>query len=115
MYCSRYTVINYDYNGIDIHPIPKTRKDKLTIYPKFNELLLEENRKYRNIIGEEFLYKNQNLLRFELQLSDYRQIRRFFKILKKGKIMLKDLLNSSANPLMSAMLELGLMEVKSDL
>ena len=29
--------------------------------------------------------------------------------------MLKDLLNSSANPLMSAMLELGLMEVKSDL
>ena len=78
-------------------------------------MLLEENRKYRNIIGEEFLYKNQNLLRFELQLNDYRQIRRFFKILKKGKIMLKDLLNSSANPLMSAMLELGLMEVKSDL
>lgn len=109
LYCNKYIVIDYEYGGIDIHPIPKTRKDKLTIYPKFNELSLEENRIYRNIIGTDFMYENENLLRFELQLNDYRQIRRFFDMEKNQPIMLKDLLNSSKNPLMREMSELGLL------
>lgn len=98
-FSDKYTINSYDKQGIIIKPKAKSKKETLIIYSKHKEITQKKNIIYQNIIGREYIDKIKNLLRFELHLYNFERMRKYFHIEKNKCVILKDLLNSSAQPL----------------
>lgn len=110
----KYYIKKYENSGISVAPIAKSKKENLIIYPKYHQLRKAKQKQLREIIGYEYLSQCKNILRFELQLKSYKEIRHYFKLEKNQEIMLKDLLMSSENPLITKLVELGIREDNMD-
>ena len=77
---------------------PKTLKNyRYNVYLKGVELRKFENKEYRKIFDEEFLSQADNIIRFELQLRTYEDLRHAFNLSNRPPTLI-DILSSQNNP-----------------
>lgn len=97
----KFKVETYKHGGLVFRSTRKTVKDRLTVYPKYIELMNSRNMinaMVRDRLKPEVLESFKQVVRSEYNLKDFNGMRRAFDINKK-EIMLRDVLEANKNPI----------------
>lgn len=93
--------------------VPKAKKnERFAIYIKGAEIRASEDREYRQQLDHGFLVQTDRILRFELQLRSFDDMRKFCGIRKYDIPCLMDILKSDRNPVYNKFCELVDNEMK---
>lgn len=92
----KYAISRYDGGGITIRKnIKDPSAERLIFYNKAEELKLAKNKELCKVFNPETL---EGKVRAEMNLRDFIRSRSYLKTNERGKILLKDALNSKASP-----------------
>ena len=79
--------------------VPKAkRNERFATYIKGAEIRASDDKEYRQQLDHEFLAQTDRIIRFELQLRKFEDIRKFCEIRKEYTPHLMDILKSDKNP-----------------
>lgn len=93
--------------------VPKAkRNERFATYIKGAEIRASEDKEYRQQLDHEFLAQTDRILRFELQLRSFDDMRKFCGIRKYDIPCLMDILKSDRNPVYNKFCELVDNEMK---